>query len=44
MNKKPMNISEEAAVKMQMKTVASRIILVAIGVFTCTELTERLVS
>ena len=44
MNKKPMNISEEAAVQMPMKTVASLIILVAMGVFAYTELTSRLVS
>ena len=31
MNKKPLNISEEAAVQMPMKTVASLITLVAIG-------------
>ena len=31
MNKKPLNISEEAAVQMPMKTVASLIALVAIG-------------
>ena len=39
-----MNISEEAAVQMPMKTVASLIILVAMGVFAYTELTSRLVS
>ena len=44
MNKKPLNISEEAAVQMPMKTVASLIILVAMGVFAYTELTARLVS
>ena len=44
MNKKPMNISEEAAVQMPMKTVASLIVLVAMGVFAYTELTARLVS
>ena len=44
MSKKPMNISEEAAVQMPMKTVASLIILVAMGVFAYTELTARLVS
>jgi len=44
MNKKPMNISEEAAVQMPMKTVVSLIILVAMGVFAYTELTARLVS
>ena len=44
MSKKPMNISEEAAVQMPMKTVASLILLVAAGVFAYTELTARLVS
>ena len=44
MTKKPLNISEEAAVQMPMKTVASLIILVAMGVFAYTELTARLVS
>ena len=44
MSNKPMNISEEAAVQMPMKTVASLIILVAAGVFAYTELTARLVS
>ena len=44
MSKKPLNISEEAAVQMQMKTVASLILLVAAGVFAYTELTARLVS
>ena len=42
--KKPLNISEEAAVQMPMKTVASLILLVAAGVFAYTELTARLVS
>jgi len=42
--KKPLNISEEAAVQMPMKTVASLIVLVAMGVFAYTELTSRLVS
>ena len=42
--KKPLNISESAAVQMPMKTVASLIILVAMGVFAYTELTSRLVS
>jgi len=41
---KPLNISESAAVQMPMKTVASLIILVAMGVFAYTELTSRLVS
>ena len=44
MTKKPLNISEEAAVQMPMKTVVSLIILVAMGVFAYTELTARLVS
>ena len=37
-------ISEQAAVQMPMKTVASLILLVAAGVFANTELTARLVS
>ena len=41
---KPLNISESAAVQMPMKTVASLIILVGMGVFAYTELTSRLVS
>ena len=44
MNKKQLNISEEAAVQMPMKTGASLILLVAAGVFAYTELTARLVS
>ena len=44
MSKKPLNISEEAAVQMPMKTVASLILLVAAGVFAYTEVTARLVS
>ena len=44
MSNKPINISESAAVQMPMKTVASLIILVAMGVFAYTELTSRLVS
>ena len=44
MSNKPMNISEEAAVQMPMKTVASLIILVAMGVLGYTEITSRLVS
>ena len=44
MSKKPLNISEEAAVQMPMKTVASLIILVGMGVLGYTELTSRLVS
>ena len=44
MSNKPLNISESAAVQMPMKTVASLVILVAMGVFAYTELTSRLVS
>jgi len=44
MNNKPLNIGDEARVQMPMKTVASLIILVAMGVFAYTELTARLVS
>ncbi len=44
MSNKPLNISESAAVQMPMKTVASLIILVGMGVFAYTELTSRLVS
>ena len=44
MSKKPLNISESAAVQMPMKTVATLILLVAAGVFAYTELTARLVS
>ena len=44
MSKKPLTISESAAVQMPMKTVASLILLVAAGVFAYTELTARLVS
>jgi hypothetical protein len=41
---KPLDIGEEARVQMPMKTVASLILLVAMGVFAYTELTARLVS
>jgi len=41
---KPLNIGEEARVQMPMKTVASLIVLVAMGVLGYTELTARLVS
>jgi hypothetical protein len=41
---KPLNIGDEARVQMPMKTVASLIVLVAMGVFAYTELTARLVS
>ena len=44
MSNKPLNIGEEARVQMPMKTVASLIILVAMGVLGYTELTARLVS
>jgi len=44
MTNKPLNISESAAVQMPMKTVASLIILVGMGVLGYTELTSRLVS
>ena len=43
MSNKPLNIGEEARVQMPMKTVASLIVLVAMGVFAYTELTARLV-
>ena len=39
-----LKISESAAVQMPMKTVASLIVLVVMGVFAYTELTARLVS
>ena len=42
MNKKPLNISEEAAVQMPMKTVASLIALVAIGTWAYCGLHETL--
>jgi hypothetical protein len=41
---KPLDIGEEAKVQMPMKTVASLIVLVAMGVLGYTELTSRLVS
>ena len=44
MSNKPLNIGDEARVQMPMKTVASLIVLVAMGVFAYTELTSRLVS
>jgi hypothetical protein len=44
MKDKALNISESAAVQMPMKTVASLIILVGMGVLGYTELTSRLVS
>ena len=42
MNKKPLNISEEAAVQLPMKTVASLIALVAIGTWAYFGLHETL--
>ena len=39
-----LKISESVSVQMPMKTVASLIVLVAMGVFAYTELTARLVS
>ena len=42
MSKKPLNISEEAAVQMPMKTVASLIALVAIGTWAYFGLNETL--
>ena len=44
MANKPLDISESVSVQMPMKTVASLIVLVAMGVFAYTELTARLVS
>ncbi len=44
MSKQPLNIGEEARVQMPMKTVASLIVLVAMGVFAYTEVTARLTS
>ncbi len=44
MANKPLNIGEEARVQMPMKTVASLIVLVGMGVLGYTELTARLVS
>jgi len=41
-NKKPLNISEEAAVQMPMKTVASLIIIVALGTMGYFQIIERL--
>ena len=42
MNKKPLNISEEAAVQMPMKTVASLIAMVAIGTWAYFGINEKL--
>ena len=41
---KPLNIGDEARVQMPMKTVASLIVLVTMGVFAYTEVTARLTS
>ena len=41
-SKKPLNISEEAAVQMPMKTVASLIIIVALGTMGYFQIVERL--
>ena len=41
-NKKPLNISEEAAVQMPMKTVASLIIIVALGTMGYFQMIEKL--
>ena len=42
MTKRPLNISEEAAVQMPMKTVASLIIIVALGTMGYFQMVERL--
>ena len=42
MSKKPISISEEAAVQMPMKTVASLIIIVALGTMGYFQIVERL--
>jgi division protein CdvB (Snf7/Vps24/ESCRT-III family) len=42
MNNKPLKISEEAAVQMPMKTVASLIIIVALGTMGYFQMIERL--
>ena len=42
MSKKPLNISEEAAVQMPMKTVASLIIIAALGTMGYFQMVERL--
>ena len=42
MSKKPLHISEEAAVQMPMKTVASLIIIVALGTMGYFQIIERL--
>ena len=42
MTKRPLNISEEAAVQMPMKTVASLIIIVALGTMGYFQMIEKL--
>ena len=42
MSNKPLNISEEAAVQMPMKTVASLIVIVALGTIGYFQIVERL--
>jgi len=42
MSNKPLNISEEAAVQMPMKTVASLIIIVALGTMGYFQMIEKL--
>ena len=42
MSKKPLNISEEAAVQMPMKTLASLIVIVALGTMGYFQIIERL--
>ena len=42
MSKKPLNISEEAAVQMPMKTVDSLIVIVALGTMGYVQIVERL--
>ena len=42
MTKRPLNISEEAAVQMPMKTVASLIIIVALGTMSFFQVQEKL--
>ena len=42
MSNKPLNISEEAAVQMPMKTVASLIVIVALGTMGYFQMVERL--
>ena len=42
MSNKPLNISEEAAVQMPMKTVASLIVIIALGTMSYFQIIERL--